>query len=156
MALQIVFAVGSKAVGGGPIAGILFVFGGGVDDGPGDNITGGGEILGDFVGADGGGDILGNAVVTIIGAVGLLQEDEGFAVIRTGTVEFQTGKLGLEVEGAAGFGFHFGFDLSLQYCYLILKCWGIRKAPWGLSQGAVGVCDSFFTGPGEGFCRLHP
>ena len=112
-ALQIVFAVGSDAVGGGPVAGILFVFGGGVDDGPGDNITGGGEILGDFVGTDGGGDILGDAVVTIIGAVGLLQEDKGFAVIRTGTVEFQAGKLGLEVEGAAGFGFHFGFDLSL-------------------------------------------
>ena len=114
MALQIVFAVGSKAVGGGPVAGILFVFGGGVDDGPGDNITGGGEILGDFVGADGGGDILGDAVVTIIGTVGLLQKDEGFAIIRTGTVEFQAGKFGLEVEGAAGFGFHFGFDLSVS------------------------------------------
>nr|DAG67616.1 MAG TPA: hypothetical protein [Caudoviricetes sp.] len=113
MALQIIFAVGGEAVGGGPIAGVLFVFGGGVNDGPGDNITGGGEILGDFVGGDGGGDILGDAVVTIIGAVGLFQEDEGFAVIRTGTVEFQAGKLGLEVEGAAGFGFHFGFDLSL-------------------------------------------
>ena len=112
--LQIIFAVGSKAVGGGPVAGILFVFGGRVDDGPGDNIAGGGEVLGDFVGGDGGGDILGNAVVTIIGAVGLLQEDEGFAIIRTGTVEFQAGKFGLEVEGAAGFSFHFGFDLSVS------------------------------------------
>lgn len=113
-ALQIIFAVGSKAVGGGPVAGILFVFGGRVNDGPGDDITGSGEILGDFVGGDGSGDVLGNAVVTIIGAVGLLQEDEGFVIIRTGTVEFQAGKFGLEVEGAAGFGFHFGFDLSVS------------------------------------------
>lgn len=113
-ALQIVFAVGSKAVGGRPVAGILFVFGGGVDDGPGDNIAWGGEILGDFVGGDGGSDILSNAVVTIIGAVSLLQKDEGLAVIRAGTVEFQAGKFGLEVEGAAGFGFHFGFDLSVS------------------------------------------
>lgn len=128
-ALQIVFAVGSKAVGGGPVAGILFVFGGRVNDGPGDNITGGGEVLGDFVGADGGGDVLGDAVVTIIGAVGLLQEDEGFAVIRTGTVEFQAGKLGLEVEGAAGFGFHFGFDLSVSNC--AVRNWAAALADHG-------------------------
>lgn len=107
-ALQIIFAVGGEAVWGGPIAGVLFIFGRGADDGPGDDIARGGEVLGDFVGADGGGDVLGDAVVTIIGAVGLFQEDEGFAAIRTGTVEFQAGKFGLEVEGAAGFGFHFG------------------------------------------------
>lgn len=111
--------MGSEAVGGGPIAGILFVFGRGADDGPSDDIARGGEILGDFVGADGGGDVLGDAVVTIIGAVGLLQEDERFAIIRTGTVEFQAGEFGLEVEGVAGFGFHFGFDLSLANCVVM-------------------------------------
>lgn len=105
---QIIFAIGSEAVGGGPIAGILFVFGRGADDGPGDDIARGGEILGDFVGADGCGNVLGDTVITIIGAVGLFQEDEGLAAIRAGTVEFQAGKFGLEVEGAAGFGFHFG------------------------------------------------
>lgn len=107
-AFQIIFAVGSEAVGGGPIAGILFVFGRGVDDGPGDDIARGGEILGDFVGADGCGNVLGDTVVTIIGAVGLFQEDEGLAIVRAGTVEFQAGKFGLEVEWVAGFGFHFG------------------------------------------------
>jgi hypothetical protein len=107
-AFQIIFAVGSEAVGGGPIAGVLFVFGRGVDDGPGDDIARGGEILGDFVGADGCGNVLGDTVITIIGAVGLFQEDEGLAIIRAGTVEFQAGKFGLEVEGVAGFGFHFG------------------------------------------------
>jgi hypothetical protein len=107
-AFQIIFAVGSEAVGGGPIAGILFVFGRGADDGPGDDIAQGGEILGDFVGADGCGNVLGDTVVTIIGAVGLFQEDEGFAIVRAGTVEFQAGKFGLEVEWVAGFGFHFG------------------------------------------------
>lgn len=122
--LQIIFAVGSKAVGGGPIAGILFVFGGGVDDGPGNDIAGGGEVLGDFVGGDGGGDVLGNAVVTIIGAVSLLQEDEGFAVIRAGTVEFQAGKFGLEVEGVAGFGFHFGST----FLFILFFWQGIQSA----------------------------
>ena len=107
-ALQIVFAVGGEAVGGGPITGILFVFGRRADDGPGDDIARGGKILGDFVGADGCGNVLGDTVVTIIGAVGLFQEDEGLAIIRAGTVEFQAGKFGLEVEGVAGFGFHFG------------------------------------------------
>ena len=100
-ALQIIFAVGGEAIGGGPIAGILFVFGRGADDGPGDDIARGGEILGDFVGADGCGNVLGDTVVTIIGAVGLFQEDEGLAVVRAGTVEFQAGKFGLEVEGVA-------------------------------------------------------
>lgn len=107
-AFQIIFAMGSEAVRGGPIAGVLFVFGRGSDDGPGDDIARGGEILGDFVGADGCGNVLGDTVVTIIGAVGLFQEDEGLAVVRAGTVEFQAGKFGLEVKGAAGFGFHFG------------------------------------------------
>lgn len=107
-AFQIIFAVGSEAVGGGPIAGILFVFGRGADDGPGNDIARGSEILGDFVGADGCGNVLGDTVVTIIGAVGLFQEDEGLAIVRAGTVEFQAGKFGLEVEGVAGFGFHFG------------------------------------------------
>lgn len=93
--------MGSEAVRGGPIAGVLFVFGRGADDGPGDDIARGGEILGDFVGADGCGNVLGDTVVTIIGAVGLFQEDEGFAVIRAGTVEFQAGEFGLEVEGVA-------------------------------------------------------
>lgn len=106
--LQIIFAVGSEAVGGGPIAGVLFIFGRGADDGPGDDIARGGEILGDFVGADGCGNVLGDTVITIIGAVGLFQEDEGLAIIRAGTVEFQAGKFGLEVEWVAGFGFHFG------------------------------------------------
>lgn len=107
-AFQIIFAVGSEAVGGGPIAGILFVFGRGADDGPGDDIARGGEVLGDFVGADGCGNVLGDTVVTIIGAVGLFQEDEGLAIVRAGTVEFQAGEFRLEVEGVAGFGFHFG------------------------------------------------
>lgn len=107
-ALQIIFAVGGEAVGGGPIAGIFFVFGRGADDGPGDDIAWGGEILGDFVGADGCGNVLGDTVITIIGAVGLFQENEGLAIVRAGTVEFQAGKFGLEVEGVAGFGFHFG------------------------------------------------
>lgn len=124
--------MGSKAVGGRPVAGILFVFGGGVNDGPGDNIAGGGEILGDFVGADGGGDILGDAVVTIIGTVGLLQEDEGFAIIKAGTVEFQTGEFGLEVEGAAGFGFHFRFDLSLTNQLLNSEIFGYKKSALGI------------------------
>lgn len=100
-ALQIIFAVGDEAVGGGPIAGILFVFGRGADNGPGNDIARGGEILGDFVGADGCGNVLGDTVVTIIGAVGLFQEDEGLAIVRAGTVEFQAGKFGLEVEGVA-------------------------------------------------------
>lgn len=107
-AFQIIFAVGSEAVRGGPIAGIFFVFGRRADDGPGDDIARGGKILGDFVGADGCGNVLGDTVVTIIGAVGLFQEDEGLAIIRAGTVEFQAGKFGLEVEWVAGFGFHFG------------------------------------------------
>lgn len=107
-AFQIIFAVGSEAVGGGPIAGIFFVFGRGADDGPGDDIARGGEILGDFVGTDGCGNVLGDTVVTIIGAVGLFQEDEGLTIVRAGTVEFQAGEFGLEVEGVAGFGFHFG------------------------------------------------
>ena len=107
-AFQIIFAVGSEAVGGGPIAGILFVFGRGADDGPSDDIARGGEVLGDFVGADGCGNVLGDTVVTIIGAVGLFQEDEGLTIVRAGTVEFQAGEFGLEVEGVAGFGFHFG------------------------------------------------
>ena len=38
----------------------------------------------------------------------MFQEDEGLAVIRAGTVEFQAGEFGLEVEGVAGFGFNFG------------------------------------------------
>lgn len=128
-AFQIIFAVGGEAVGGGPIAGVLFIFGRGADDGPGDDIAGGGEVFGDFVGADSGGDILGDAVVTIIGAVGLLQEDEGFAIIRTGTVEFQAGKLGLEVEGAVGFGFHFRFDLSVSNC--AVRNWAAALADHG-------------------------
>lgn len=107
-AFQIIFAVGGEAVGGGPIAGILFVFGRGVDDGPSDDIARGGEILGDFIGTDGCGNVLGDTVVTIIGAVGLFQKDEELTIVRAGTVEFQAGKFGLEVEGAAGFGFHFG------------------------------------------------
>lgn len=107
-AFQIIFAVGSEAVRGGPIAGIFFVFGRRADDGPGDDIARGGKILGDFVGADGCGNVLGDTVVTIIGAVGLFQEDEGLAIVRAGTVEFQAGEFGLEVEGVAGFGFHFG------------------------------------------------
>lgn len=107
-ALQIIFAVGDEAVGSGPIAGVLFVFGRGADDGPGDDIARGGEILGDFVGADGCGNVLGDTVVTIIGTVGLFQKNEGLTVIRAGTVEFQAGEFGLEVEGVAVFGFHFG------------------------------------------------
>ena len=47
-------------------------------------------------------------MVTIIGAVGLFQEDEGLTIVRAGTVEFQAGEFRLEVEGVAGFGFHFG------------------------------------------------
>lgn len=113
-AFQIIFAVGGEAVGGGPIAGVLFIFGRGADDGPGDDIARGGEVLGDFVRADGGGNVLGDTVVTIIGAVGLFQEDEGLAIVRAGTVEFQAGEFGLEVKGVAGFGFHFGFDLSVS------------------------------------------
>ena len=31
----------------------------------------------------------------------MFQEDEGFAVIRAGTVELQAGEFGLEVEGVA-------------------------------------------------------
>ena len=100
--------MGSEAVRGGPIAGILFVFGRGADDGPSDDIARSGEILGDFIGTDGCGNVLGDTVVTIIGAVGLFQEDEWLALIRAGTVEFQAGKFGLEVEWVAGFGFHFG------------------------------------------------
>lgn len=103
-----IFAVGGEAIGGRPIAGVFFVFGRGADDGPGDDIARGGEILGDFVGADGCGNVLGDTVVTIIRAVGLFQENEGLAIVRAGTVEFQAGKFGLEVEGVAGFGFHFG------------------------------------------------
>lgn len=111
--------MGSKAIRGGPIAGVLFVFGRGADDGPGDDIARGGKILGDFVGADGCGNVLGDTVVTIIGAVGLFQEDERLAIVRAGTVEFQAGKFGLEVEGAAGFGFHFWFNLSLADCVVM-------------------------------------
>lgn len=111
--------MGSEAVGGGPIAGILFVFSRGADDGPGDDIARGGEILGDFVGTDGCGNVLGDTVVTIIGTVGLFQEDEGLAIVRAGTVEFQAGEFGLEVEGMAGFGFHFWFDLSLTNCVVM-------------------------------------
>lgn len=107
-AFQIIFAVGGEAIGGRPIAGVFFVFGRGADDGPGDDIARGGEILGDFVGADGCGNVLGDTVITIIGAVGLFQENEGLAIVRAGTVEFQAGKFGLGVEGVAGFGFHFG------------------------------------------------
>lgn len=113
-ALQIIFAVGGEAIGGRPIAGVFFVFGRGADDGPGDDIARGGEVLGDFVGADGCGNVLGDTVVTIIGAVGLFKEDEGLTIVRAGTVEFQAGEFGLEVEGVAGFGFHFGFDLSVS------------------------------------------
>jgi hypothetical protein len=103
--------MGSEAVRGGPIAGILFVFGRGVDDGPSDDIARGGEILGDFIGTDGCGNVLGDTVVTIIGAVGLFQKDEELTIVRAGTVEFQAGKFGLEVEGAARF--HLGDFLSL-------------------------------------------
>lgn len=107
-AFQIIFAIGGEAIRGGPIAGVLFVFGRGADDGPGDDIARGGEILGDFVGADGSGNVLGDTVVTIIGTVGLFQKNEGLTVIRAGTVKFQAGEFGLEVEGVAVFGFHFG------------------------------------------------
>ena len=100
-ALQIIFAVGDEAVGGGPIAGILFVFGRGADNGPGNDIARGGEILGDFVGADGRGNVLGDTVVTIIGTVGLFQKNEGLTIVRAGTVKFQAGEFGLEVEGVA-------------------------------------------------------
>ena len=38
----------------------------------------------------------------------MFQENERLAIVRAGTVEFQAGEFGLEVEGVAGFGFPFG------------------------------------------------
>lgn len=71
-------------------------------------------------------------MVTIIGAVCLLQEDEGLTIVRAGTVEFQAGEFGLEVKGVAGFGFHFGFNLSLTILLLNSEILEDKKSALGI------------------------